>query len=351
MEQPRAGSPAEANVSVLRCFGGHSIVGAVVVVLALCASPALAGEPVAKWCSGVKVAAFPGGPKDDAFAKIVEAGFRQAELDLGPTLTYAYSDWNPNTLIAQIDQALGSKVDGIAAYGFAGDAATESRAERLFAEGGVFTSLDVPLPKLAARFAGKGFGYVGAPNYKAGAALATEAAVRAKLGKGDTVLVWGVRGKGGERAQRTIGVADTLAKAGMKVVYHEIDEATLQNPDAGLGAFTTLMKANPSTKLVITDQGSLTADATTLGKAAGLEPGKVFFAGFELTAASARAITEGYQNLVLDQQPFLQGYLSVLDICLAKKFGFQGLDVTTAGAFVDKGNVEAISALMAKGIR
>ena len=50
---------------------------------------------------------------------------------------------------------------------------------------------------------------------------------------------------------------------------------------------------------------------------------------------TAQAIKEGYQNLVIDQQPYLQGYLPILNICLTKKYGFSGLDINTAGAFVD----------------
>jgi simple sugar transport system substrate-binding protein len=66
---------------------------------------------------------------------------------------------------------------------------------------------------------------------------------------------------------------------------------------------------------------------------------------------TAHAVEEGYQNLVIDQQPFLQGYLPLLNICLSKKFGFSGLDVNTAGAFVDKSNVAAVAPLAAKEIR
>lgn len=308
-------------------------------------------EPAAKWCSGVKVAAFAGGPQGDSFAAAVVSGFKQAELDLGPTVTYYFSDWNPNTLLTQINQALAAKVDGIATFGIGGEAATGRMVDQLYAAGGVFTSLNTPLRKAEARYAAKGFGFVGAPNYKAGVALASESAVRARLVKADTVLVWGVKGKGGERAQRTIGVIDTFTKAGAKVIYQEIDAATLANPNAGTAVFAGLMQKNPTIKIVVTDNGGLTANAAVLAKAASLAPGKVFFAGFELTEASAKAVADGFQMLVLDQQPFLQGYLSLLNVCLSKKFGFQGLDIDTAGAFVDKSNVDTVSALIAKGIR
>ena len=48
---------------------------------------------------------------------------------------------------------------------------------------------------------------------------------------------------------------------------------------------------------------------------------------------------------------FLQGYLPILNICLTKKFGFSGLDVNTAGAFVDATNVDAVAPLAAVEIR
>ena len=66
---------------------------------------------------------------------------------------------------------------------------------------------------------------------------------------------------------------------------------------------------------------------------------------------TAQAVKEGYQNLVIDQQPFLQGYIPILNICLTKKFGFSGLDINTAGAFVDSTNVDAVAPLAAVEIR
>ena len=54
---------------------------------------------------------------------------------------------------------------------------------------------------------------------------------------------------------------------------------------------------------------------------------------------------------MIDQQPFLQGYLSMVNICLTKKYGFSGLHINTAGAFVDKSNVAAVAPLAAVEIR
>ena len=308
-------------------------------------------DPQAKWCSGVKIAAFPGGPQGGVFANNVYNGFRQAEADLGPEVTYYFSDWDPNKMLQQIQQAVATKVDGIATYGFAGEPATGPVVDQAFAQGTIFTTLNTSLPDSQKKYAAQGLGYVGAPNYAAGFALASEAAKRANLQQGDSVFVWGLKGQGGDRGQRTVGVIDAFEKAGAKVIYQEIDSATNADPNAGTATFVGLMGANPGIKIVVTDHGGLTSNVGVYAKAASLQPGQVYFAGFDMSPNTAQAVKEGFQNLVIDQQPFLQGYIPILNICLTKKFGFSGLDINTAGAFVDATNVDAVAPLAAVEIR
>jgi simple sugar transport system substrate-binding protein len=323
------------------------------VALLVCgaATSAYATDPTAKWCQGVKIAAFPGGPQGGVFANNVYNGFKQAELDLGPTVTYYFSDWDPNKMLTQIQQALATKVDGIATYGFGGEPATAPMVDQAFAQGTIFTTLNTSLPDSQKKYSANGFGYVGAPNYSAGFALGAEAAKRAGLKAGDSVFVWGLKGQGGDRGQRTVGVIDAFTKAGAKIIYQEIDSATNAEPNAGTATFVGVMGANPGVKIVVTDHGGLTSNVGVYAQAASLKPGQVYFAGFDMSPNTAQAVKEGYQNLVIDQQPFLQGYLPILNICLTKKYGFAGFDVNTAGAFVDSTNVDAVAPLAAKEIR
>ena len=54
------------------------------------------------------------------------------------------------------------------------------------------TTLNTALPDSQKKYSAQGFGYVGAPNYAAGFALASEAAKRANLQAGDIILChWG----------------------------------------------------------------------------------------------------------------------------------------------------------------
>jgi simple sugar transport system substrate-binding protein len=315
------------------------------------AGAAHATDPVAKWCSGVKIAAFPGGPQGGVFANNVYNGYRQAELDLGPAVTYYFSNWDPNLMLTQLQQAIATKVDGIAFMGHPGDDATDPLIDKAFAAGIIFTTANTALPKAQEKYGPQGLGYVGAPNYAAGNALGAEAVKRAGLKSGDKAFVWGLKAAGGDRGQRTVGVIDALDKAGVNVIYQEIDAATNADPNAGTATFVGIMKANPDIKLVVTDHGGLTSNVGVYAKAASLQPGQVYFAGFDMSPNTAQAIESGYQSLVIDQQPYLQGYLPILNICLTKKYGFSGLDINTAGAFVDKSNVAAVAPLAAQEIR
>jgi simple sugar transport system substrate-binding protein len=104
-------------------------------------------------------------------------------------------------------------------------------------------------------------------------------------------------------------------------------------------------------KLIVTDHGGLTATAETYMKAARKKPGDIYIAGFDLSPATVDAITKGYTGVVLDQQPYLQGYLPIVQVCLTKKYGFAGLHIDTGAALIDKSNIDFVAPLAQKGIR
>jgi simple sugar transport system substrate-binding protein len=254
-------------------------------------------------------------------------------------------------MMTQWKEAIATKPNGIAIYGFGGPEASKPLADDSIKKGIIVTTLNTSLVDLQATYSTKGFGYVGAVNYKAGVDLATEMVKRGKLVAGDSVFVWGLKGQGGDRGQRTVGVIDGFEKLKMKVIYQEIDQATNTTPAAGGPTFAGIMAKNPTVKAVVTDHGGLTSTAATYMKAANLKAGEVYFGGFDVSPATTTAIESGYLQLVIDQQPFLQGYLPILQICLTKKYGFSGLDVNTAGGFVDATNVKVVAPLAKVEIR
>jgi simple sugar transport system substrate-binding protein len=314
------------------------------------ATEEVAASGATGWCSGVKIAAFPGGPQGGVFANNVYNGFKQAEADLGPDVTYYFSDWDAAKLVSQGKEALATDVDGIATYGFGGEDAMGQLADEAFEKGIIFTTLNTELPDTFATYQADGSGFVGAINYNAGYDLGTKTVEVAGLAEGDEALVWGLVSLPG-RGDRTQGVIDAFEDNGVVVVYQEIDQATNADPQAGTPTFVGLLGANPGIKAVVTDHGGLTATLETYLTAAGKGADDVFGAGFDVSPATIAAIESGFTDLVIDQQPFLQGYLPILNICLTEKFGFSGLFVNTGAGFVTKDNVAAVAPLAEVEIR
>jgi len=203
---------------------------------------------------------------------------------------------------------------------------------------------------MEAKYAANGFGYVGQDLYAAGFALGAESVKRFGLVEGDRAMVWGLKSQP-TRGLRTQGVIDALEKAGLTVDYIEIDSSTNKDPAAGTPTFAGYVSANPDVKLVVTDHGGLTATLETYLKAAGKGPDDIYAAGFDLSPATTPAIKSGWTDLVIDQQPWLQGYLPILQICLTKVYGFSGLHVDTGGGFADKNNIDFLAPLAEKEIR
>jgi simple sugar transport system substrate-binding protein len=323
------------------------------VLLAACGGTKEPAETTAaggQWCKDVKIVFFPGGPEGGVFAVNVYNGAVQAAEDLGAQVSYVWSDWNVQTMLQQFSEAAATKPDGIAVMGHPGDPAFDPLIEDARSKGIIVTSQNTELPLMQAKYAGDGFGYVGAKNYPAGYALGEKAVSYFNLQAGDKAMVWGLLAQP-TRGLRTQGVIDALEKAGLTVESLEIDDAVNADPPSGAPTFAAYVSSNPDVKLIVLDHGGLTASAQTYMEAAGKKPGEIFIAGFDVSPATAAAIESGFTGLVIDQQPWLQGYLPILQICLAKTYGFSGLDINTGAGFVTKDNIALIKPLADKNIR
>jgi simple sugar transport system substrate-binding protein len=308
--------------------------------------PAAAG----KTCEGVKIVFFPGGPPGCPFGTVVYNGAVAAAADLGADVEYMFSDWNTEKMIAQFKEAVATKPDGIAIMGHPGDDAFEALVDDAEAQGIIVTSQNTTLPRIEAKYKGVGFGYVGQELYESGYVLGQEAIRRTGLGSGDRAMVWGLLSEP-TRGLRTKGVIDALEEAGMTVDYIEIDKATDTDATAGVPVFTGYVTSNPDVKLVCTDHGALTSTLETYLTAAGKGPDDIYGIGFDLSPATVEAIRGGWTDLVLDQQPYLQGYYPIVQICMTKKYQFSGLHIDTGSGFAHKDNVEILAGLAEQQIR
>ncbi|MFF7653756.1 sugar ABC transporter substrate-binding protein [Streptomyces sp. NPDC007983] len=112
------------------------------------------------------------------------------------------------------------------------------------------------------------------------------------------------------------------------------------------------LKQDSSIDYVVTLGAPFALTAVQSAKEAG---GKAKVATFDLNKDLIAAVKSGDVQLAVDQQPYLQGYLSVDSLWLYKNNGnFSGggeKPVLTGPAFVTKDNVEKIAKFAAKGTR
>jgi simple sugar transport system substrate-binding protein len=84
--------------------------------------------------------------------------------------------------------------------------------------------------------------------------------------------------------------------------------------------------------------------------AAGLKAGAVKVAGFDLGKTVLAAFESGHVQLSADQEPFKQGYMPVLSLCLQKVYGLSPASVDTSAGFVTTANFKTV-ALLPAGFR
>jgi len=320
------------------------------VVLALAMVAQVATAQTRGWASKVRIVFFPGGSPGGPFETVVYNGAKQAQMDLGCQVSYVWSDWDPQKMIQQFREAVATRPDAICVMGHPGDEAFGPLIADAEKKGIIVTSGNTQLMKSEGMYAPMGFGYVGAELYRAGHDLGAEAVKRFGLQSGDRVMVWGLLSQPA-RGERTKGVVDAFKEAGMTVDYLEIDPTTNADASAGAPTFAGYVSSHPDVKAVVFDHGNLTSLTENLMKAAGKKPGEVKAAGFDISHGSVAAIKSGYLGLVIDQQEWLQGYLPILQVCLAKMYGFSGLHINTGAGFLDKSNVDFVSGLADKQIR
>ena len=83
----------------------------------------------------------------------------------------------------------------------------------------------------------------------------------------------------------------------------------------------------------------------------GYKPNEFLMGMFDLVDIVMDEMDEGYVHLTIDQQPYLQGYLPILQMYLMKEFGLSAWDVNTGKAFVYPSDVSVVRKYIEMGVR
>ncbi len=296
---------------------------------------------------GLEVAFMVGGGRDHPFARRVYRGARDAEEQLGCRVTYYWSDWDRDRMVKNILRALKSEPDAICLMGHPGEALIRPLVEQAQRQGIQVTSQNVYLPSLERRFQHKGFGYVGQEVFQAGRKLTATALRRFPPPEGARIGVVGV-GRLGGRGERTLGVLEELDSRGLEYSYRDVTEYVPREK-----AFNRVFRE------YLADEGRLdylfldhyTDAVVPILREEGYEPDRLRTFAFDLTEGTLEGLDSGYIDLVQDQQPYLQGYLPLVQACLSAEYGFSGLHILTGSSYIDQAAAEELRPLVLQGLR
>jgi simple sugar transport system substrate-binding protein len=310
------------------------------------ASFAMADEPIGK---GLVMYMQMGGTAGDGATLARQTGAAQAAAALGVDLKPQFSKWLPDTMISQFKEAVAAKPNCIEIMGHPGSTAFHDLVKQAVDQGIVVTSGNSPLTDLQKEFGPKGFGYAGVDLY-AGGTLTANAMLAQGLKSGDEAVVWGLFSQA-ERAMSETGLADTLAKAGLKVDRLELPPEVNSDPTLGIPAFVAYIQAHPNLKAIGLQHGNATGVMEQVLKKAGKKPGDIIVGGIDLAPATIDGLKAGYVSHTLDQLLYLQGFIPVVQCVMTAKYKMPGLSLNTGAGTVTPKTIDALTKLIDAGIR
>ena len=138
---------------------------------------------------------------------------------------------------------------------------------------------------------------------------------------------------------RIDGAMDSIKKSGAKIEAHMI--ATDPTANVSLSKIRAYYLGNQDVKGMFGSGGGDTMNVGLVMRQYDLPKKGVHGGGFDLLPKSLQAVHDGYLDFVIDQQPYLQGFYTVMEMFMFKASG--GLvgpaNINTGLKFVTKGSV------------
>ncbi|GFE48373.1 ABC transporter substrate-binding protein [Roseobacter cerasinus] len=138
------------------------------------------------------------------------------------------------------------------------------------------------------------------------------------------------------------------ANSDRDISFERIDSGTdLAVTADRVGAY---LNANPDTTAYF-DTGFWHAAVARVLKDRGVGPGEVLLGGFDLVPEAVQQMQAGYIQVQVDQQPYMQGFIPVMQAYLAHTVDLAPADVDTGQGIVTPAEADAIMELSAQGLR
>ena len=153
-----------------------------------------------------------------------------------------------------------------------------------------------------------------------------------------------------QRAQGVMNFLEDYKKAhpDRQVTWDKINSGTdLATTGSRVGAY---LLSHPDTNAYF-DTGFWCAGVAKVLKDRGVAPGKVLLGGFDLVPEVLQEMKAGYVQALVDQQPYEQGFMPVMEVYLAKKAGLAPASINTGNAVVTPADVDSVIKLSAEHLR
>ncbi len=320
----------------------------VFLLVFICAAVFAAGTKEAEKVTPVKVGGaglgynivmITHGSSGDPFHSVVKQGAGDAGLVYGCNVQFLFSESDNAKEVNMVEQAIAGNPDGIG-LSIPDPVAFDDVVQKAINKGIPVISFnqddaDTPNARLA---------YIGATERKVGYTLGKY--MQKFLKRGDHIVIPEEVPGQAYAVNRSAGIIEAMKEIGV----------TAEELDAGYERAETTRRisayimGHPETKGIINVGGLTTEIAGMVVEDMNLKD-KVVVGGFDLLPNTGPAIKKGITKAVIDQQPYLQGYFTVVQLCMVKYGKFTPFNIDTGRGIVDSSNIDEVLALVKKRIR
>jgi simple sugar transport system substrate-binding protein len=293
-----------------------------------------------KPAEGMTFTLMMGALSPDPFWVVVARGAEDAQNQLGAKVEINWGKHDVDYDITKIEEAIARKVDGIG-MNFWKIEAFKDAVQKALNTGINFIGFNSDDPTTGRLW------YIGQDLVIAGEVLGKYVLNKWGLKKGDVVAWAQMFPSATYSIKRTEGLKRVFDPAGVKLVGIE---TTWEIPEM-ISRMTAWLQANPKPVGILFDGGQILMGSEELLKPLGYKAGDIPCGGFDLNPKVGELIQNGWVDVTIDQQPYLQGYLTVYSLYLAKFGNFVLPDINTGSYVVDKSNIDKVMKGIELGIR
>ena len=273
------------------------------------------------------------GSQGNPFWTKVVAGVEEACDKLGCKASIQYAQNDPIKQNNIAEMMIAKKVDGIALCLSNSDSYDKVVQEAIDLGMAVvaFNIDDVELAEGNARMA-----YIGQDMTEAGDTIAQRLIDDGGLKSGDHVVCPVESPEAVYAVQRYAGAKRAFDRAG--ITSEKIKTGT-ESLDKTLNRIKQYLLAHPETDAILGMGGMPLQMAPSAADDMDLD---LPIAGFDISKVIAEDVKTGRIIATVDQQPFYQGFMAIMQMYYNRKYGLLPCDVNTGGGLVDQGNIDKV---------